>query len=97
VKAHTKKLSFRRNFHARLRIHQGKNVAQTSYLPAGWKPALRHFRGHPFHVEHSACKKKDSSENNFCSRPSGSGPEGTTTKLIFMTMGAQTDMNIPPE
>jgi hypothetical protein len=29
--------------------------------------------------------------------PSGSVPEGTTTKLIFIMMGAQAGMDIPPE
>jgi hypothetical protein len=29
--------------------------------------------------------------------PSGSVPEGTTTKFIFITMGAQAGMDIPPE
>jgi hypothetical protein len=41
--------------------------------------------------------KKDYHENSFCSRPSGSVPEGTTTKFIFITMGAQAGMDIPAE
>ncbi|MDZ7303312.1 MAG: hypothetical protein ONB44_14375, partial [candidate division KSB1 bacterium] len=35
-------MSFRRNCHVRLHIHHDENVAQTSCLQAGWKPALRH-------------------------------------------------------
>jgi hypothetical protein len=31
-------MSFWKNVHVRLRTHQDENVAQTSCLPAGWKP-----------------------------------------------------------
>ncbi|MDZ7361964.1 MAG: hypothetical protein ONB46_14745 [candidate division KSB1 bacterium] len=38
---------FRVICHVRLHTHRDENVAQTSCLQAGWKPALRHFRGTP--------------------------------------------------
>jgi hypothetical protein len=50
-----------------------------------------------FVVEHSACIEEDSSKIIFVVNPSGSVPKGTTTKLIFIMMGAQTGMTILPE
>jgi Tfp pilus assembly protein PilF len=44
--------------------------------------------------EHGVEIKK---RNSFVVDPSGSAPEGTTTKLIFIVMDVQMDMTIPPE
>jgi hypothetical protein len=60
---------------------------------------------HPCHADESILLRlrtvldlnKITTKIAFVVDPSGSVPEGTTTKLIFIVMGVQMDMTIPPE
>jgi hypothetical protein len=50
-----------------------------------------------FHLSTVLDWKRITTKIAFVVDPSGSVPEGTTTKLIFIVMDVQMDMTIPPE